>query len=177
MNPETICRLLAEPERAKTYAAVALGATSPSAVAEATGLVARDVVRALGMLTERGLIVDSGGVLSADLTVFATALRESLPAAPAERLDPDGGRDAVLRAFVVDGKLVSIPSARSKRRVVLEYLAGCFEPGVRYPERAVDVVLRAWYHDYASLRRYLVDEELLSRERGVYWRTGGPVDV
>ena len=26
-------------------------------------------------------------------------------------------------------------------------------------------------------RRYLVDEGLLSREAGVYWRTGGYVDV
>ena len=33
------------------------------------------------------------------------------------------------------------------------------------------------YPDYASLRRYLVDEGLLSRERGLYWRTGGPVEV
>ncbi|GIL28428.1 DUF2087 domain-containing protein [Actinocatenispora comari] len=177
MNPETICRLLAEPERVKTYAAVALGATSPSAVAQATGLVARDVVRALGVLTDRGLVTEHGGVLAADLSVFKTAVRDNLTAAPAERLDPDDNRDAVLRAFVTDGRLVSIPAARGKRRVVLEHLAACFEPGVRYPERAVDAVLRAWYHDYASLRRYLVDEELMSREHGIYWRTGGPVDI
>ena len=29
----------------------------------------------------------------------------------------------------------------------------------------------------STLRRYLVDEELLSRDHGVYWRTGGAVDV
>lgn len=29
----------------------------------------------------------------------------------------------------------------------------------------------------AALRRYLVDEGLLGREHGVYWRTGGWVDV
>jgi hypothetical protein len=38
-------------------------------------------------------------------------------------------------------------------------------------------MLRAWYDDHAALRRYLVDENLLSREGGVYWRTGGYVDV
>ena len=27
--------------------------------------------------------------------------------------------------------------------------------------------------DYAALRRYLVDEGMLSRADGVYWRTGG----
>ena len=52
-----------------------------------------------------------------------------------------------------------------------------FEPGVRYPEREVDAVLRAWHDDHAALRRYLVDEALLARENGVYWRVGGPVDM
>ena len=52
-----------------------------------------------------------------------------------------------------------------------------FEPGVRYPERAVDAVLRAWYDDYVTLRRYLIDEDLMARENGLYWRTGGYVDV
>jgi DNA-binding transcriptional ArsR family regulator len=46
-----------------------------------------------------------------------------------------------------------------------------------YPERDVNAILRAWFPDYASLRRYLVDEELLAREHALYWRTGGPVDV
>ena len=67
--------------------------------------------------------------------------------------------------------------ARAKRRIVLEHIAAGFEPGVRYPERTVDAILRAWHPDHASLRRYLVDEELLEREQGVYWRVGGPVDV
>ncbi|WP_448627143.1 DUF2087 domain-containing protein [Geodermatophilus sp. URMC 64] len=31
--------------------------------------------------------------------------------------------------------------------------------------------------DHAALRRDLIDEGLLSREAGVYWRTGGYVDV
>ncbi len=31
------------------------------------------------------------------------------------------------------------------------------------------------YPDYATLRRYLVDEGLLTRADGVYWCTGGQV--
>ncbi len=31
------------------------------------------------------------------------------------------------------------------------------------------------YPDYATLRRCLVDEGLLTRADGVYWRTGGRV--
>lgn len=177
MNPEGICRLLAEPERLKAYAAVALGAATPSDVAAASGLAARDVVRALAALTDRGLIAEADGRLSADLGVFKTAVRDNLAPTEQVRLDPDAERDSVLRAFIAEGRLVSIPTARGKRRIVLEHLATCFEPGVRYPERAVDAVLRAWYHDYASLRRYLVDEDMMARDHGVYWRAGGPVDV
>ena len=60
---------------------------------------------------------------------------------------------------------------------MLEHIVACFEPGVRYPERAVDAILRAWYDDYVTLRRYLIDEDLMARENGLYWRAGGYVDV
>ena len=33
------------------------------------------------------------------------------------------------------------------------------------------------YDDYAALRRYLVDEGFLTREGGIYWRSGGTVEV
>jgi hypothetical protein len=52
-----------------------------------------------------------------------------------------------------------------------------FEAGVRYPEREVNALLAVWHPDVAALRRYLVDEGLLTREAGVYWRSGGWVDV
>jgi hypothetical protein len=91
-----------------------------------------------------------------------------------------GGRDpaeVVLRRFLVDGRLVAIPANRSKRLVVLDHLAGLFEPGVRYSEAEVNRTLAAYHPDYAALRRYLVDEQFMVRERGVYWRAGGTVDV
>jgi 8-oxo-dGTP pyrophosphatase MutT (NUDIX family) len=89
----------------------------------------------------------------------------------------DPGTAAVLRNFLRGGRLVHIPAARGKRRTVLQHIVALFEPGARYPERQVDAMLRAWYEDYVSLRRYLVDEQLLAREGGEYWRAGGWVDV
>ena len=83
----------------------------------------------------------------------------------------------VLRAYLGDGRLNVIPRAGAKRRVVLDYLATQFEPGVRYSEAQVNAVLRVYHDDFAALRRYLIDEGLLSRENGQYWRTGGWVDV
>ena len=84
----------------------------------------------------------------------------------------------VLDTFFKDGRLVAIPARAGKRRIVLEYIACAFEPGVRIPEREVDAVLRAFYeYDYVSIRRYLIDSGLMSREDGIYWRSGGPVEV
>lgn len=95
--------------------------------------------------------------------------------------DMQSDYEKVVRTFVEDGHLVRLPAKRGRRRVLLEHIASSFEPGRRFPEREVDVVLRAWcaggVADYVTLRRYLVDEGLLSREHGVYWRTGGWVPV
>jgi hypothetical protein len=74
---------------------------------------------------------------------------------------------------VRDGRLTSIPATRSKRMVVLDRMAQAFEPGRRYPERAVNEMIAAFHDDYAALRRYLVDEGFLEREAGYYWRSGG----
>ncbi|MEV1289595.1 DUF2087 domain-containing protein [Micromonospora sp. NPDC049679] len=86
--------------------------------------------------------------------------------------------DKVLRTFLKDDRLVSIPAKAGKRRVLLEHIVRAFEPGVRLSEREVDAVLRAFYEpDWVSLRRYLIDEGLMARESGWYWRTGGFVEV
>lgn len=177
MRPDTLCGLLAEPDRLAVFAAVVLGADVPSEVAARTGLDARVVESAVRRLRRGGLVTIDGGRLAARSTAFKDAVREhGGPVEPAPDLDPDSGRAAVLRAFVRDGRLVRMPAARAKRRVVLEYIVAGFVPGVRYPEREVDAVLRAWHSDHAALRRYLVDEGLMSRGGGEYWRSGGYFD-
>ena len=83
-----------------------------------------------------------------------------------------------IRAFWREGRIVAMPAKRSKRLALLDYVAQSFEPGVRYPEGSVDEVLKQVFDDHCALRRYLVDEELLSRTAdGTYWRSGGQVDV
>lgn len=72
-----------------------------------------------------------------------------------------------------EGRITAIPAKRSKRLLLLDHVAQLFEPGLRYPERDVDELLAALHDDYVSLRRYLVDEELLDRDHGIYWRIGG----
>ena len=83
----------------------------------------------------------------------------------------------VLETFIRDGRLVLMPTKRSKLLVVLDHLAQQFEPGRKYTEAEVNETLQRFHDDYAALRRYLVDEGFLSRESNVYWRSGGTVDV
>lgn len=86
--------------------------------------------------------------------------------------------ERVLRAFLTaDGRLHTIPSKHAKLLVVLDHLAQSFEPGQRYREAEVDEMLQRFHPDHAALRRYLVENEFLTRAEGVYWRSGGTVDV
>ena len=169
--------LLAEPERLRVVSALALGATTILEVAAAAGLDPREVVRALRRLERAGLVSREKDQLALHAERFKEAAREAAPDGPAAPLSADPATDAVLRAFTRDGRITSIPVQRGRRRLLLEHVAGSFEPGLRYPEREVNAILRAWYPDHATLRRYLVDELLLDRADGMYWRIGGPVEV
>jgi hypothetical protein len=84
-------------------------------------------------------------------------------------------RDPRLRVFLGDKGIETIPAKHSRRLLLLDRIAQAFEPGLRYPERQVNDFLGMLHPDYAALRRYLVDEEFLSRSHGEYWRTGGTV--
>ncbi len=81
-----------------------------------------------------------------------------------------------LRAFIRDGRIITVPARRARRLMLLDQVAQAFEPGRKYPEAAVDAVLKTIFDDHCALRRYLVDEAFMSRNTaGVYWRAGGTV--
>ena len=174
----TIAGLLADQARLKVVAALALGAGTLEEVAEASGLPLKDVALAARRLARGGLVLRDGHLLRLRTEEFGAAARAAAEHAPRpEPLSADPATDAVLQTFLRDGRLVGIPAQHSKRLVVLEHLVHVFEPGVRYPEREVNALLAAWHPDVAALRRYLVDEGLLSRGGGHYWRSGGYVEV
>jgi hypothetical protein len=90
----------------------------------------------------------------------------------------DRDRERVLRSFFGDdGRLRTIPTKHAKLLVVLDRLAQEFEPGRTYPEAAVNELLVRFHPDYAALRRYLVDNDFMTREDGRYWRSGGTFDT
>lgn len=87
--------------------------------------------------------------------------------------------DARVRETFVDaaGRLTSIPVQRKKRFAILRWLVEDFQPGRLYSEAEVNRTISRRHPDFAALRRYLVDEELMQRRRGVYWRTGSVPNV
>ena len=181
-SAEALVGLLADDDRRAVAAALILGAGRLDEVTAATGLDVPRAAKALTRLVDGGL-VERGGDGSVVLLgqAFAVAARAAASARPvsdaAEEAGVSGEAAKVLRSFVRDGRLTQIPTTRSKRLVVLDRLAQEFEPGRRYPERTVNTMLSRWHDDPAALRRYLVDEGFLSRDAGVYWRTGGSVPV
>lgn len=170
--------LLADDDRRSVVAALALGASTVNDIRAETGLDSRAVVTALHRLVDGDLVVVADG---GHHLLLGEAFRLAARAASPDRADtevdapPGAPADAarVLRAFVRDGRLTSIPAARSKRLVVLDLIAQEFEPGERYGEPRVNAMLGRWHDDHAALRRHLVDEGFLSREAGEYWRSGG----
>jgi hypothetical protein len=175
-TPRELVGLLADDDRRRVFAALTLGASDADAVRRAAGLDARAAGRALQRLVDTGLVVrgDDGDLhlLGEAFGLAARAEAERDPR-PVEHTDEPAERARVLRAFVRDGRLVSIPAVHAKRVVILDWLGQRFEPGRRYSEQMVNLILGQVHPDTAALRRYLVDEDILSRAHGEYWRSGG----
>ncbi|RQX05852.1 DUF2087 domain-containing protein [Micromonospora inaquosa] len=170
MTTHALAGALADDGRRRIFAAIVLGATSATEVAQRVGLSARVVLTGVRRLADAGLVVGADGALAADEASLRAAARDNRPPD-----DAGPATDPVLRTFLRAGVLVSLPAQPSRRRVLLRHIAEqSFEPGTHYPERAVDDALKPWCaaggSDHATLRRYLIDEQLLTRERGIYQR-------
>jgi hypothetical protein len=183
VRPEALVGLLAEPERLRVFAALVLGDTAPDQLHKSTGLGQRAISTALLKLEAGGLVERTGDGYRPVADAFKQAARAAAP--PAEQHGyADDRVEAVVRAFVKDGRLIGVPAQVTRRRMLLEHVVQSFEPGRDYSEKEVNAVLRAWTEggdtqgiDHVSLRRYLVDEGLLSRDGSTYRRSGGWVDV
>ncbi len=177
MNAGEIAGLLADPDRRRVVAAMILGATTMDDIGRSAGLDPRATATALHRLTERGLVIRDGGHAFVVEEAFAVAARAAATA-PVP-LDPDVDPEVakVMRTFVRDGRITQVPVQQAKRRVLLEWLVQDFEPGRRYSEKMVNLIIGKRHADTAAWRRALVDEDLLDRDHGEYWRIGGEVDV
>lgn len=164
-----ILGLLANEERSVGELAVILGVKEPTishhlAMMKELGLVD---VRAVG--NERIYWLDGRFLEGMSRDIFS---QNGLATLADEVETPDAWDHKVLKAFMDGDRLTEIPSKLKKRLVILKWLAEKFEMDVQYPESEINERLAKYHPDYAALRRYLVEQGFMQRERGIYWRIG-----
>jgi DNA-binding HxlR family transcriptional regulator len=169
-------RVLGQLAAGKRYSLEELGA----ALDMSTG----SLVHHLQRLLDAGLVRRHAGATGAvyelrreRLAALGTALAglgQTAEAGASQHSGPQGrswppALARVLRAFIVDGRLESIPVQEKKRLVVLRYLAETvFRPDTEYAEKEVNERLAPLHPDVASLRRHLVDHRFMQRAAGTY---------
>lgn len=142
-------------------------------IAEHLGVTPQTISHHLQILKNGGLVrerrenayryysLDTEGIQQIRETVFADN-RLGL-------LSKTEARQQVVETFFQDGCLKSIPRRQTQRRIILEEVARRFTWGRIYTELELNTVLKQVYSDVASLRRYLIDEQMMLREHGRYW--------
>ncbi len=146
-------------------------------IAQAMNLPLQDTIRHLFHLEHGNVVVRSvDGIYSLDDEGLQNLARQTFEGTkPAYLPDSTMKEDArkVLAAHLnPDGTIKQIPAQPAKIRVILDYVINAFEPGKAYKERDVNLLLARFHKDTSSLRRYLIDAEMLLRERdgSKYWR-------
>ena len=77
-------------------------------------------------------------------------------------------RKKVIDSFFEYGKLKSIPAQRKKELIVLQEIAKAFEPGRDYTEREVNIIIADYHDDFCTLRRDMIAEGILTRDKMIY---------
>lgn len=164
---------LADAERLKIAGLLGVEALTANQVAERMGMKPAEVAHHLEVLAAAGLAHKEGNAYRLDSQALEKLTRRVLAQSHPPEPDYEGDVFTVktLRAYISrDGTLKSIPNQHKKLMVVLSHLVKNFELGVQYPENQVNQTLKRFHEDTAALRRYMVDNGLLKREKGIYWR-------
>lgn len=70
-----------------------------------------------------------------------------------------------------NGTLKGFPKQQKKKLVILQELLKRFDQKRKYTEKEINQILQGAYHDYVTIRRYLVDYGFLNRnpDGSLYW--------
>jgi hypothetical protein len=168
---------LADAERIKIAGMLGIEPLSTIQIADRLGIKPSEVQRHLEQLIANGLVHKEDNLYHLDTQAVEKHTRHVLAQSrlPAPVYEGDEYEVKTLRAYLSqDGTLKSIPTQHKKLMVILNHLVKDFKPGVQYPESQVNQMLRRYHEDTAALRRYMVDNGLLVREKSVYWKPENP---
>ena len=80
-------------------------------------------------------------------------------------------RKKIIDTFFDGERLVRMPAQRKKQIVILHLFVPRFAPGKVYSEKEVNAIILPVFDDYCRIRRDLVDERLMARDKTGYWLT------
>ncbi len=177
-QPEMLAfvKAMASAERLRIIGVLVRGRATQAKIAEQLHLPVRDVFNHLAFLVSAGVVVETEGVYDLDeKAVEALARGQFEGKREAYIPQTNQGEDArrILKNYLnADGSLKQIPPMGNKLLIVLNFIVDAFAFDTNYTEKEVNTILRRFHLDTASLRRYLVDNNLLARESSGarYWR-------
>lgn len=178
-------RALADPMRVRLLALLTQHPLYGQELAEALGVTTPTVSHHIAILKAAGLVwverensyhhyhFDEQGlknmvdILTLDhLRGIGQSLQKSATeTAPTEADD----RRMTQEAYFRDGHLLSIPPSAKARKFVLEKIAESFEWGRIYDEKELNTLLKTFHTEAATLRRDMIEQQIMMRENGRYW--------
>ena len=176
-------KALADENRLKIIGLLAQHPYSVEKLAEAIGLGVSTTSHHLSRLSKAGLVSSRTDghyyIYSLQTETLKNMAQHLLHDEELPRLSENtpGSEDAFDRKVLAnftdsEGRITAFPAQEKKHLALLRYVLKAFEPGVRYTEKQVNEILLHYNDDTATLRRGLVEYQLMSREGGggAYWR-------
>lgn len=178
MQALALFKCLADRSRLQILKSLALEDMYVERLAERLGLTPPTISFHLKKLAEAGAVksykTQYYTMYALEKSVFMTNLLELIQEQTDEtellRQRDEAYRKKVLDSFFEYGKLKSIPTQKKKERIVLEELVKSFELGRTYTEREVNIILADFHDDFCTLRRDMIGEKLMGRDKQTYWR-------
>lgn len=171
----SLASALLDTDRLRIAARLAEGPANRMQLEAATGLSHRELLRQLGILQYFGVAKlqepaprnpDQYTPFELNEEAFRAA-RQAMGKYKGRKPRPTDAREMTLETFMPGGKLAALPRKHQQLLIVLDEIAGKFEPEREYLEPEVNVILEEINEDYCTLRRLLVDYGYLSRSGGV----------
>ena len=151
---------LAHPDRLELFCQIV---SSADGTPPARGLAPAKLQKELKRLVDAGLLEESDGRYAVRDGVFDDALAE-VNALRTSARGPAGIDQPNINIHFQDGRLAVIPQNPNQRGEVLEWIAFTLFDSRVYTEPEMNAILTSIHDDYATLRRYLVDEGYFDRD-------------
>ncbi|WP_053376995.1 DUF2087 domain-containing protein [Paenibacillus sp. FJAT-27812] len=78
-------------------------------------------------------------------------------------------QDSVIRNFfTAEGKLKHIPAQHKKKLIALQHIVSQLTRGQKYTEKEINVFIKGFHDDFATIRREFIMHQYMFRENDIY---------